>query len=89
MLEGQSARLSALQRVMQEEARRPFALSSDPMLRALLVKLSSTEHRLMLTLHHIASDGWSTGILLRELMAAYTGLLAGQPVALYLNLMFA
>src|SRR5699024_942208 len=52
-----------------EEARRPFDLTRDPLLRALLLRLSEDDHVLALTMHHIASDGWSMGILIREVAA--------------------
>ncbi len=49
------------------------------MLRATLVRLAAGEHALLLTLHHIASDGWSEGVLRRELSALYAAALAGEP----------
>lgn len=58
-------------RCLREEARRPFDLSHDALVRALLVRLSPGEHTLMLTMHHIVSDGWSIGIFFRELSALY------------------
>src|SRR5262249_45471971 len=54
------------------EARRPFDLGDPrggPLLRALLLRLAADDHAVALTLHHIASDGWSTGILVREVAA--------------------
>jgi amino acid adenylation domain-containing protein len=53
------------------EARRPFALGSDLPLRTTVVRLARERHVLLLTIHHIASDGWSLGILVRELAALY------------------
>ncbi len=61
------------------EAAHPFDLSREKMLRAQLLKLSAEEHLLLLTLHHIASDGWSTGILNRELILLYNAFHANQP----------
>ncbi|MBW8879247.1 MAG: amino acid adenylation domain-containing protein, partial [Acidobacteria bacterium] len=61
------------------EARRPFDLRQAPLLRAVLVRLDGEEHALLLTLHHIASDGWSTGVLVRELVALYRAFSQGQP----------
>ncbi|MBC9915636.1 non-ribosomal peptide synthetase [Chitinophaga varians] len=49
----------------------PFDLSADHMLRARLVRLSADEHILVATLHHIASDEWSAGIIVKELIALY------------------
>ena len=53
------------------EARRPFDLRHGLMLRASLFRLGATDHILFLNLHHIASDGWSKGLLLRELKTLY------------------
>ena len=55
----------------QEEALRPFDLAAGPLMRARLLKLNAEEHVLLLTLHHIISDGWSMGVLFRELSALY------------------
>ena len=60
------------------ETRRPFDLSQDPLLRACLLKLAPDEHRLILTMHHIASDGWSRGVLLNELSVLYKDFLSGK-----------
>ncbi len=60
-----------LQRRVPEEARRPFDLERGPVVRAELVKLGEEDHVLMLTMHHIASDGWSRGVLFRELQQWY------------------
>ncbi|HET9227335.1 MAG TPA: amino acid adenylation domain-containing protein, partial [Thermoanaerobaculia bacterium] len=60
------------ERLAQEEARRPFDLT-ESVCRALLLKLSPEEHRLLVTFHHIASDGWSLGLFLDELAALYEG----------------
>ncbi|MFL6292352.1 MAG: amino acid adenylation domain-containing protein, partial [Thermoanaerobaculia bacterium] len=62
-----------LARLGREEAERPFVLAHGPLLRARLVRLEQDEHVLLLTLHHIASDGWSEAILDRELSALYEG----------------
>ncbi|MBZ4410591.1 non-ribosomal peptide synthase/polyketide synthase, partial [Myxococcus sp. XM-1-1-1] len=58
-------------RLALEEARRPFDLLSGPLARALLLKLGEQEHALVLNMHHIVSDGWSTGVLVREMAALY------------------
>ncbi|HVR95359.1 MAG TPA: condensation domain-containing protein, partial [Thermoanaerobaculia bacterium] len=62
-----------------EEAGRPFDLGRGPLLRCLLLRLTGEDHVLALTLHHIASDGWSMGILIREVAALYPALAAGNP----------
>src|ERR1043166_8009543 len=61
-----------------EEARRPFDLSRDLMLRATLFRLHPEAHCLLLTMHHIASDGWSLGLLFRELAECYTAYASGR-----------
>ncbi|HEX8437261.1 amino acid adenylation domain-containing protein, partial [Archangium sp.] len=63
----------------EEEARRPFVLSEGPLLRTLLLRLGETEHVLLLTMHHIVTDGWSTGIFVRELAALYGAFSRGEP----------
>jgi amino acid adenylation domain-containing protein len=65
-------------RIAEEEARRPFDLAAGPLLRARLVRLEERRHLALLTLHHITSDGWSMGILLREIAALYAAFAAGQ-----------
>ena len=52
---------------------KPFDLSADYMLRADVIKLNDDEHILVATMHHIASDGWSTSILVKEVIALYEG----------------
>ncbi|MCY2977445.1 MAG: amino acid adenylation domain-containing protein, partial [Planctomycetota bacterium] len=60
-----------IQRCCGLEAEKPFNLSTDLMLRASLLHLANDEHLLLLTMHHIASDGWSLSILWRELAGLY------------------
>jgi len=66
------------QRILTKEASLPFDLSKDLLLRAVLVRLDKDDHVLLLTTHHIASDGWSIGVLLRELSVLYKDLSEGQ-----------
>ncbi|MFL5356884.1 amino acid adenylation domain-containing protein, partial [Archangium sp.] len=75
-------RESELRRLAGEEAMRPFDLARGPLFRATLLRLSAQDHVLLLTMHHIVSDGWSTGVLIRELAALYQGFTSGQPSAL-------
>ena len=56
-----------------DDFRRPFALASEPPVRAVLVREGPDEHLLALTLHHIICDGWSIGVLEHELRALYSG----------------
>ncbi|HSF41540.1 MAG TPA: amino acid adenylation domain-containing protein, partial [Thermoanaerobaculia bacterium] len=62
-----------------EEAGRPFDLTHGPLLRGALLRLSKGDHVSLLTLHHIASDGWSQAILVRELTALYAAYAEGRP----------
>ncbi|WP_375497255.1 amino acid adenylation domain-containing protein [uncultured Nostoc sp.] len=62
-----------------QEAQKPFALNSDLLLRAKLLRLSKQEHILLLTMHHIVSDGWSIGVMVRELATLYQAFCNGQP----------
>jgi len=55
-----------------DEVRTPFDLKSGQLLRARVVKLADQDHVLMVTMHHIAGDGWSVRILIREFTALYT-----------------
>ena len=64
-------RESELRLILEEEVRRPFDLSRDLMLRGVVVRLGAQEHVLRLVTHHIVADGWSIGILLRELAELY------------------
>ena len=64
------------------EAEKPFDLAQGPLLRAVLLHLSDEEHVLLLTQHHIISDGWSISIFVHELTTFYTAFLTGSPVTL-------
>jgi amino acid adenylation domain-containing protein len=64
------------------EALNPFDLARGPLLRVGLVRLGSSEHILLLTMHHSISDGWSMSVLVRELIALYQAQATGQPVVL-------
>ncbi|MBB1062179.1 condensation domain-containing protein, partial [Marilutibacter spongiae] len=72
----------ALRARMEADAGRPFDLGGDLMLRCTLVAMAEAKHVLLFTMHHIASDGWSMGILVREMAALYAGFAQGQAVAL-------
>ncbi len=68
-----------VQRLLNQEAQRPFDLASDLMLRATLLQIDQQEHILLLVMHHIASDGWSIGILWKQLAALYEAFGNGLP----------
>lgn len=62
---------TACRRLLADERNRPFPLATGPLVRAVLLRLGADEYALQLTLHHIVADGWSLGILARELSARY------------------
>ncbi|MBD2562852.1 MULTISPECIES: non-ribosomal peptide synthetase [Nostoc] len=70
----ESEREIACQQLATTEANRPFDLASSPLIRASVVKLTEVEHALVLTIHHIVVDGWSIGVLMRELATIYSAL---------------
>src|SRR6185436_12271750 len=59
------------------EARRPFDLAAGPLLRVLVLRLDRREHKVVLTLHHAIADGWSLGVLVREVGTLYGAFLRG------------
>jgi amino acid adenylation domain-containing protein len=67
-----------LRRIASSESRAPFDLENGPLLRGQLLRLGPQEHVLLLTVHHIVSDGWSMGVLLRELGVLYHAAVTGQ-----------
>ncbi|MCP4656225.1 MAG: amino acid adenylation domain-containing protein, partial [bacterium] len=73
------ARRTAADRLMRREARRPFDLARGHLLRVVLLRLGPGTHVLLLTVHHIVFDGWSTGVFLRELETLYQAAAAGRP----------
>ena len=66
-----SRRDAELDELLAHEARQPFDLAQGPLLRVKLVRQADDEHVLLVTMHHIISDGWSLDIFLRELVALY------------------
>lgn len=69
-------------RIASQEADRPFDLATGPLLRATLIRLRDDWRVLVVTLHHIIADGWSLGILFRELQTFYAAFAEGRPAAL-------
>ncbi|HEX4955144.1 MAG TPA: condensation domain-containing protein, partial [Thermoanaerobaculia bacterium] len=65
-----------------ERGNHPFDLERGPVLRALLLRSCADEHLLLLELHHVATDGWSMGILVREVASLYGAARSGQAAAL-------
>jgi amino acid adenylation domain-containing protein len=72
-------RQAGAQRLCVERARLPFDLRRGPLFRPALLKLAGEEHILLLNMHHIVSDGWSMGVLMRELSTLYKAFAQGQP----------
>jgi non-ribosomal peptide synthetase component F len=65
-------------RLAAHEARQAFNLSTGPLLRASLLQLGPDEHIALFTMHHIVSDGWSVGVIIRELAALYEAFSEGK-----------
>jgi len=72
-------REAALRAWAEQEAGAPFDLATQPGVRARLLRVAAKDHVLAVTLHHIVSDGWSTGVLYRELAALYGAFTRGEP----------
>ena len=72
------ARAEESQRLARAEALKGFNLGTDRLLRTTLIRLDPSEHLLLLTLHHIISDGWSAGVLLKELGLNYQAAISGS-----------
>jgi amino acid adenylation domain-containing protein len=77
-----SERTAEAQRQLQQMSGEGFDLSRAPLLRARLLKLHEQERWLVFSMHHIASDGWSMGVLLQELKEFYQSQITGAPVPL-------
>jgi amino acid adenylation domain-containing protein/non-ribosomal peptide synthase protein (TIGR01720 family) len=65
-------------RLATREMRKPFDLTRGPLLRLTVLQLAESEHVLLLTMHHIVSDGWSMGVLMRELTVLYDAFSRGE-----------
>jgi amino acid adenylation domain-containing protein len=75
----EAAREAEVQRLANDDARQSFDLAKGPLVRAGLLRLRGQEHVLLLTMHHIISDGWSVKVLMTELAAIYEGFSEGRP----------
>jgi amino acid adenylation domain-containing protein len=75
----ESGREEELQRLAGMEARRGFDLERGPLIRVLVLALGEDEHAVLLTMHHIVSDGWSMGVLVREVAELYGAYSRGEP----------
>jgi amino acid adenylation domain-containing protein len=65
------------ERLSQRDASEPFDLSRGPLLRVRLLRLGADLYRVLLTMHHVVSDGWSSGVMVRELLQFYNTLSSG------------
>ncbi|NET44012.1 non-ribosomal peptide synthetase [Okeania sp. SIO2B3] len=74
-----SQQIAQIQPLLQQEIEQPFNIEVEPPIRARLFQLGATEHVLLITLHHIASDGWSLNVLTSELSANYTSAVTKKP----------
>jgi amino acid adenylation domain-containing protein len=72
-------REATLTRLAEQEAAAPFQLESRPLIRGLLLELGARDHALVVTVHHIAFDGLSVGVLVRELSSLYSAFIKGRP----------
>ncbi|WP_158501869.1 non-ribosomal peptide synthetase, partial [Vitiosangium sp. GDMCC 1.1324] len=75
----EAERSEEVRRLAAEEAIRPFELTSGPLLRVTLLRMAEREHVVLLTMHHIVSDGWSMNVLVEDVTALYAALTSGQP----------
>jgi len=75
----EAERENEVQRMVVQEARQSFDLARGPLLRARVLRLADDDQVGLLTMHHIVSDGWSAGILIREMAALYQAYCAGNP----------
>ena len=77
-LKGEGDPEGGLKRLAIEESETPFDLEAGPLARARLIRLADRDHALLVTLHHTIFDGWSTGVLNRELSALYVAFREGR-----------
>ncbi|MGG0815881.1 non-ribosomal peptide synthase/polyketide synthase [Paenibacillus alvei] len=68
-----------LQSIIYAESRQPFDLNKGPLFRAILLQQAVDEHLLLLSMHHIVSDGWSLGVLQHELQQFYMSYITNEP----------
>ncbi|HEX8395547.1 MAG TPA: amino acid adenylation domain-containing protein, partial [Longimicrobium sp.] len=76
-LPGDAREAEVRREIAAEGSARPFDLSAGPLFRASLLRLGAAEHVLLLSMHHIVSDGWSMGVLYRELSSLYEAYRSG------------
>ncbi len=77
-----SEKASEARALYNKEIHRGFDLSKGPLFRFILIKLDREEHILVFTIHHIISDGWSMGIIVKDLMSLYYAIVSEKPISL-------
>ncbi|MGH2507141.1 MAG: non-ribosomal peptide synthetase, partial [Ktedonobacteraceae bacterium] len=75
----EAEREAEVQRLLEEETYRPFDLATGPLFRVSLLQLAEEEHILLFTVHHIVFDGWSQGVLIREMVQLYEAFVTNRP----------
>ena len=75
----QPEREIAAKKITVQEAQKPFNLATDSLIKVTLLQLDQQEYFLIINLHHIVSDGWSIGVLIREIEALYTAFVKNKP----------
>ena len=78
-LSGHPDAAAELERLAAEEGSAPFSLERGPLIRGRLIRMGPEEHFLLLTMHHIVADGWSTGVFFNEMGALYGAFQRGEP----------
>jgi amino acid adenylation domain-containing protein/non-ribosomal peptide synthase protein (TIGR01720 family) len=61
-----------------EDARQPFDLARDRLIRVTILRFGPDDHAMLVNMHHIVSDGWSLGVIVKEMLTLYTAMAAGQ-----------
>ncbi len=69
---------ASIHQLVLEDAATPFDLANDVLLRSQIIKLAEQQYVVLFNMHHIASDGWSMGVLIKEIAALYTAYSQGQ-----------
>jgi amino acid adenylation domain-containing protein len=77
-----ASREATIREIISAETLRPFSLADGPLLRAALLRLDQDDHVLLIVMHHIITDGWSMGIVVRELGSFYAAAVARSSAAL-------
>lgn len=75
----ESKQQELVQKLAKQEAQCPFDISREPLLRVKLLRLCETKYVMLFTMHHIVSDAWSRGVIIRELAALYKSICSNQP----------